>query len=71
MNEERKMPQLRVLKVSEACEKLEEYGFSITPQKMRLGLQQRIYPFGDAIKSTEWVYDIYEHLLDKWIAERI
>lgn len=40
---------IEVIFVNEACKILAEYGYSITPQKLRLGLTQGVYPFGDAI----------------------
>ena len=35
-----------------------------------IGLQQGVYSFGVAIKSTQWIYEIYDTLLYKWIEER-
>ena len=43
---------------------------STDPQKIGLGLQQKVYPFGVAIHDNRWMYEIYENLLMKWIAER-
>ena len=42
----------------------------INPNKLGLGLQQRVYPFGVAIQCGRWVYEIYENLLMDWIRER-
>lgn len=61
---------IEVISVNEACRILGEYGYSITPQKLRLGLTQCVYPFGDAIQFKQWDFDIYKHLLLKWIRER-
>ena len=49
---------------------MKEHGFSVSPAHLGAGLQQGVYPFGVAIKMTEWVYEIYDTLLMKWIAER-
>ena len=61
---------IEVISVNEACKILAEYGYNITPQKLRLGLTQGVYPFGDAIKFKQWDFDVYKHLLLKWIRER-
>lgn len=61
---------IRVIGTKEACRILAEHGMTTTPQKIGLGLQQRVYPFGVAIKMQEWVYEIYETLLREWIRER-
>ena len=61
---------MKVITIQQACKVLKEHGFSVSPAHLRAGLQQRVYPFGVAIKMTEWVYEIYSTLLDKWIAER-
>ena len=64
------IPKIRVIGTKEACRILGEHGMSTTPNKIGLGLQQGVYPFGVAIKMTEWSYEIYENLLMKWIKER-
>lgn len=64
------VPQIRVITTKRACEILAEHGMKTDPQKLGLGLQQRVYPFGVAIESGRWIYEIYEHQLMKWIKER-
>ena len=61
---------MKVITIQQACKILKEYGFSVSPAHLGAGLQQKVYPFGVAIKMTEWVYEIYDTLLMKWIAER-
>lgn len=41
----------------------------VSPQFIRLGLQQGRLPIGAAVKSSEnrWVYDIREHLLIEYM----
>lgn len=63
------MKMIRVISLKEACRILNEHGFSISPAHLGVGLQQKVYPFGVAIKMTEWVYEIYDVLLQKWIDE--
>ena len=43
----------------------------VSPQFIRLGLQQQRLPIGTAVKSSEnrWVYDVREHLLKAYIGE--
>lgn len=62
--------QIKILSVKQACERLREAGLNTTPVKLGLGLQQKVYPFGVAIKMSEWVYEIYGHQLEQWIKER-
>lgn len=63
-------PKIRVINTRRACEILAEHGMKTDPMKLGLGLQQRVYPFGVAIQMKNWVYEIYENLLMKWIEER-
>lgn len=63
-------PMIKVISVKRACEILEAHGLHTDPGKLGLGLQQRVYPFGVAIQSGRWTYEIYEHLLMVWIRER-
>ena len=64
------VPQIRVITTRRACEILKEHGMKTDPQKLGLGLQQGVYPFGVAIRDTRWIYEIYEHQLMEWIRER-
>ena len=34
------------------------------------GLRQGVYPFGVAIQSKEWIYQIFRNQLMNWIKER-
>ncbi len=62
--------QIRILTVKQACDRLQKAGLKTTPLKLGIGLQQKVYPFGVAIKMSEWCYEIYSKLLEDWIAER-
>jgi hypothetical protein len=64
------IPKINVISTKRACEILEEHGLKTNPAKLGLGLQQKVYPFGVAIRSSDWIYEIYEHLLMNWIRER-
>jgi hypothetical protein len=50
--------------VSEAAKKI-----GMSTQTLRLGLQQRAFPFGEAIKTSEnrWTYHINPKALQKYI----
>lgn len=63
---------ITVIKPEKASEILKENGYtSASPVKIRQGLIQGIFPFGQAIQmKSETVYDIYLELLLKWIEER-
>ncbi len=64
------VPQIKVISTRKAAEILKEHGMKTDHQKIGLGLQQRVYPFGVAIYDNRWMYEIYENMLMKWIAER-
>lgn len=63
---------IKILTTAETCRILGENGMKISPQRLGLGLEQRVYPFGVAIRGTggKMIYEIYSTLLMKWIAER-
>lgn len=67
---QREIKQIKIITTRRACEILAEHGMKTDPQKLGLGLQQRVYPFGVAIESGRWIYEIYENLLMQWIDER-
>ena len=60
-----------VIGIKDAAKILREHGFQISDADLRAGLDQKIYPFGDAVVVTSRpVYHIYEPLLRQWISER-
>lgn len=60
-----------VIGIKEASQILRDHGMQISDGDLRAGLEQRIYPFGDAIVVTSRpVFHIYQPLLMQWIAER-
>lgn len=64
------MKLMKILTVNEACRILTEHGFWVSPAHLWADLQQGVYPFGVAIQMKQWVYEIYDTLLYKWIDER-
>ena len=63
---------IKILTAQEAVEILRREGLKITPERLRLGLEQKVYPFGTVVvmESGQRVAEIYSTLLDKWIQER-
>lgn len=60
-----------VISVKDAAKILREHGMEISDADLRAGIEQRIYPFGDAVTvTTKPVFHIYQPLLLQWIAER-
>ena len=60
-----------VISVKDAARILREHGMEISDADLRAGIEQRIYPFGDAVTvTTKPVFHIYQPLLMQWIAER-
>ena len=64
------MIMVKCLKMTEAVKILRENGIETNATRLGLGLQQRVFPFGVAIKNHDWIYEIYEVPLRKWIKER-
>ena len=62
---------IETLSVQEACEELRLLGMSVSPEKLREGILQGVYPFGTCVKLKTNTYDIFRVLFDKWIAERV
>ncbi len=62
---------IETMSVEEATEKLRAMGVPISPTVLRLGLQQKIYPFGDYIATDKSCRCyIYTRLFEQWVAER-
>ena len=63
---------IKVIKAEQAAEILKEHGYSsANAVKIKMGLEQGVFPFGQAIRMQgKTVYDIYENLLLRWIKER-
>ena len=61
-----------VLTVAEAATRLRDKGMKVSADTIRLGLQQRVFPFGDCIRTGDdntRCY-VYEKLLNQWIQTR-
>jgi len=55
----------------EATERLRAAGMKISPVMLREGLIQKVFPFGDAIKSEKsFRFFVYTKKLEEWMEER-
>ena len=63
---------IETLTVAETTERMRTAGIRISPETLRDGLEQGVYPFGVYIKSRHGgnVYQVFAKLLDDWIDER-
>lgn len=60
-----------VIGIKDAAKILREHGMAISDGDLRAGIEQRIYPFGDAVVVTSKpVFHVYQPLLMQWIRER-
>ncbi len=65
------MEKIITLSTDAAASYLRERGMSISPDTLRRGIQQGVYPFGICIEAgNSPVYQIFKRLLDDWISER-
>ena len=57
----------------EAAEKLRALGMKTSPDFIRMGLEQKVFPFGDAIANGNggYRYYIYSRLFHEWISSRV
>lgn len=64
--------RIPTLTPDEAVRILRDLGMKISPENLRLGIQQGVYPFGVYIetKNQHPVYQIFRKLFDAWIEER-
>lgn len=60
-----------VIGIREAAKILRENGMQISDGDLRAGIEQRVYPFGDAVVVTSKpVFHVYLPLLMQWIEAR-
>ncbi len=62
---------IETLTPAEATEILRSYGMRLSPDTLRYGLEQGLYPFGVCIHcDRQPVYQIFSKLFFQWIDER-
>ena len=63
-----------VIRPQQACEYLRDIGIPMAVPTLCMGLQQRVFPFGDYIRGDDEghrdVYIIYDKLLREWAMQR-
>lgn len=67
------MEVIKTLTPQEAAEKLRSLGMKTSPDFIRMGLEQKVFPFGDAVDNGNggYRYYIYSRLFDEWISSRV
>lgn len=61
---------VRTITVDEAAKRLQEAGMKISGQRLRAGIIQGVYPWGEHVKMKMDEFTVYEKLFEKWMAER-
>lgn len=63
---------IETIPVAEATQRLRALGMRISPDVLRSGIEQKVFPFGDCVRSKTGspVSFIYVRLLDEWIKAR-
>lgn len=65
------MEVIKTLTPMEASRELNAMGLRCTPETLRFGIEQGVFPFGVCIRCDKRpVYQIYDTLFRRWIAER-
>lgn len=55
----------------QTAQRLRELGMKVSPDKIRNGLKQGVYPFGDFVDMGKSpAFTIYTKLFNSWVAER-
>ncbi len=63
---------ITTLNAQQTSERLRALGMKVSPEKVRNGIQNGAYPFGDYIMiDRQPSVTIYKTLLDDWIAARL
>lgn len=63
---------IEALTAQEATERLRAAGLRISPETLRDGILQGVFPFGNCVTNgnkIKWCY-IYGNLMETWIKER-
>lgn len=66
------MEFIQTINTQQATERLRRMGMKISPDTIRRGIQQGVFPFGDCIMTDRGAHCyIYVRLLDEWVKERL
>ena len=60
---------IEVLNIEAANVVLRNHGVRISPETLRSGIEQKVFPFGDCIRTKNGnpVFLVYQKQLDDWI----
>jgi hypothetical protein len=62
---------IQTITPAEAAERLRAVGVSTSAERIRAGLIQGVYPFGEAVKMEKgYSFAIYSRLFEEWVKER-
>ena len=65
------MPKVITMTPQAAVEVMRDAGISTSPETVRAGIKQGVFPFGDYIQVEKSpVYIIYKRKLEEWLEER-
>lgn len=63
--------KLETMTVAQVVDELRALGVKTTPNKIRAGIIQGVYPFGIHIKMENDEFEIYRTKFEEWKAERV
>lgn len=61
---------VRTMTVQQAAKAMREAGISISDDRVRAGIEQGVYPWGDCVKMRSPEYMVYCKLFDNWMKAR-
>lgn len=65
------MSRTATISAQEAVDRLRAAGMKISPDTLREGLLQRVFPFGSAVRMKETICWIYPRDLEDWIEDHL
>ena len=61
---------VKTMSVEEAVDIMRQSGIKSSPEKVKLGIQQGVYTWGDCIQMNAPSCTVYSKLFFKWLEER-
>ena len=61
---------VRTMTVTEAAKMMREAGIRISEDRVRAGIEQGVYAWGDCVKMRCPEYTVYQKLFNQWMKER-
>ena len=56
--------------VADAVKGMREAGIKTSPDRVKAGIKQGVYPWGDCIKMRSPEYTMYRKMFEQWMKER-